>query len=179
MAVSCKLCINILIWIKIQHQIQCHYHHQLRPSYSTQRPCMNLNKNRGNWARFFKIFSMYSLASCRQTECMVMIRILSWETNSCKYLSDRSKKSSGRPTHVGAMYSQSVFLACWKVAIYSAQIFLGENGGGHKNIFVKIHRQNIYIHVWSVISHSWGREGVYMHGYERLSIYRRWTECNI
>lgn len=90
---------------------------------------------------------MYSLASCRQTECMVMIRILSWETNSCKYLSDRSKKSSGRPTHVGAMYSQSVFLACWKVAIYSAQIFLGENGGGHKNIFVKIHRQNIYIHV--------------------------------
>lgn len=91
---------------------------------------------------------MYSLASCRQTECMVMIRILSWETNSCKYLSDRSKKSSGRPTHVGAMYSQSVFLACWKVAIYSAQIFLGENGGGHKNIFVKIHRQNIYIHMY-------------------------------
>lgn len=149
------------------------------PSFLFHPKAMNLNKNRGNWARFLKIFSMYSLASCRQTECMVMIRILSWETNSCKYLSDRSKKSSGRPTHVGAMYSQSVFLACWKVAIYSAQIFLGENGGGHKNIFVKIHRQNIYIHVWSVISHSWGREGVYMHGYERLSIYRRWTECDI
>lgn len=166
MAVSCKLCINILIWIKIQHQIQCHYHHQLRPSYSTQRPWIWI-KTEETGRGFFK---SSPCASCRQTECMVMIGILSWETNSCKYLSVRSKKSSGRPTHVGAMYSQSVFLACWKVAIYSAKIFLGENGGGHKNIFVKIHRQNIYIHVWSVISHSWGREGVYMHGYVRLSI---------